>query len=323
MRELVSVIVPVYNVELYLKFCVESIIMQTYENLEIILVDDGSQDGSDKICDDYANNDPRIKVVHKTNGGVSDARNWGVKAATGKYIAFVDSDDYIHEDMYSILYQTLVRYDADIVQCGHYIISDNTITDMIHSDGNITVHNQKEAIREIMFDETINSFAWDKLYKRELFEDFKYKNLNYHEDIASTFKLFLKSTKVVCNNIPLYYYVRNQESISHTLSPEKYYSSYKAFKERESTIKEFCPEALEKNTIYKCTMGISALNTMIRKGDAKYKKNIQILMREMEQDKNIIKKASYVPQNVKLYFSLLSHPGLYRRICLLNLHRKR
>ena len=117
MRELVSVIVPVYNVELYLKFCVESIIMQTYENLEIILVDDGSKDGSPHICDAFLNKDKRVRVIHQQNQGLSAARNAGIEVARGKYFTFVDSDDYIRKDMIERLVNLVERKKVDIACC--------------------------------------------------------------------------------------------------------------------------------------------------------------------------------------------------------------
>ena len=117
MNSLISVIVPIYNVEKYLDRCVESIINQTYKNLEIILVDDGSPDNCTQMCDDYAKKDSRIRVVHKENGGLSDARNAGMEVATGEYVSFIDSDDYISLDFYETLFQTMIDNDSDIVEC--------------------------------------------------------------------------------------------------------------------------------------------------------------------------------------------------------------
>lgn len=119
-EDLISIIVPVYKVENYLSKCLDSMICQTYKNIEIILVDDGSPDNSGKICDDYAKKDSRIKVIHKENGGLSDARNAGLKIATGKYIGFVDSDDYISVEMYEKLYNQAKKEDADIACCNYY-----------------------------------------------------------------------------------------------------------------------------------------------------------------------------------------------------------
>lgn len=122
MKELISIIVPVYNVEQYLDDCLISIINQTYKNLEIILIDDGSTDKSGKICDEYAKKDSRIIVIHKENGGVSSARNAGLRIAKGAYIGFVDPDDWIAEDMYEVLYSNAKKYDADVSVCKYKIV---------------------------------------------------------------------------------------------------------------------------------------------------------------------------------------------------------
>lgn len=123
-----------------------------------------------------------------------------------------------------------------LVQCGHYIVKNDQIIEVVHGDGKMESYDSEMAVIEIMNDEKINSFVWDKLYKKELFHGFKYMELDYHEDVASTFKLIAKSKRVVCNNKPLYYYIRNPKSISHTLNPYKYYCLYRAFKEREEII---------------------------------------------------------------------------------------
>ena len=127
MKELISIIVPVYNVEQYLDDCLISIINQTYKNIEIILIDDGSTDKSGKICDEYAKKDSRIIVIHKENGGVSSARNAGLRIAKGAYIGFVDPDDWIAEDMYEVLYSNAKKYDADVSVCKYKIVKNNSI----------------------------------------------------------------------------------------------------------------------------------------------------------------------------------------------------
>ena len=125
MNELISIIVPVYNVKPYLNRCVDSIIKQTYKNIEILLIDDGSTDGSSELCDKLSDIDSRIKVIHKKNGGLSSARNRGLLEMNGKYVGFVDSDDYIREDMYSVLYHTMINHDADIVKSLLFTVGQN------------------------------------------------------------------------------------------------------------------------------------------------------------------------------------------------------
>ena len=146
MYSLLSVIVPIYNVEDYLNRCVDSIINQTYKNLEIILVDDGSPDNCPQMCDDYAKKDSRIRVVHKENGGLSDARNAGMKVATGEYVSFIDSDDYISLDFYETLFQTMVDNDSDIVECSVVKFYENEKFDEYSDDLKVTNYETVDAL---------------------------------------------------------------------------------------------------------------------------------------------------------------------------------
>lgn len=323
MNEKISIIVPVYNSKKYLTKCVTSILNQSYENIEVILVDDESTDGSGVICDGFAEVNSKVRVIHKKNGGPSDCRNVGVKEATGCYIGFVDSDDYVDEHMYEILYKTIRDNSADIAQIGHYIVKNEEIIETVHGEQKIVLLKEKEIVKSIIEDKIINSFTWDKLYKKELFEEFQFINLSYHEDLASMSILLSKSKRFVCNNVPLYYYVRNEQSISHTLTPKKYYDSYRAYKLRENIIKQFCPEMLEKNSFHKFEMGICALNTMLReqRTDREYEKEIAHLMDEMKCDRNQILSNKKISSNIKIYLRLLSCKRLYKFFCLLDLHK--
>ena len=165
----ISVIVPVYKVEKYLDRCVESIVNQTYKNLEIILVDDGSPDNCPAICDAWANKDERIKVIHKENGGVSSARNRGIDAATGDYIGFVDSDDWIEPDMYELLADNAKKYDADISRCGYFVDWPDHIAQV--GNGGILLYEDIERRCEMLRSYHLVSALWNKIYRRELFEE--------------------------------------------------------------------------------------------------------------------------------------------------------
>lgn len=213
-KELISIIVPIYNVEKYLNKCVESILKQTYDNLEIILVDDGSLDNCGNICDEYAKKDSRIIVLHKTNGGLSDARNKGINIAKGKYIGFVDSDDYIDNDMFEILYNLCKNNNADISMISYKEIENEII---INENSNYTnkvfKYNNIEAIKELLKDEKIKNYAWNKLYKKELFDGIEYPIKMAYEDVGTTYKLFEKAKKVIWYDIPKYNYIRRDTSI--------------------------------------------------------------------------------------------------------------
>ena len=160
---LISIIVPVYDVEPYLRKCIDSILIQSYRDLEIILVDDGSPDNCGAICDEYAEKDKRIKVIHKKNGGLSDARNAGLDIATGEYIGFVDSDDWVMPDMYEYLYKAVKEYDADMSVCGYYDYWGKTISGRYCQD--IQVYKGQEGIKALL-DLKFGNYVWNKLYKR-------------------------------------------------------------------------------------------------------------------------------------------------------------
>lgn len=226
MKELISIIVPVYNVEQYLEKCVESIIKQTYKNIEIILVDDGSKDSSGKLCDELQKKDTRIKVVHKANGGLSDARNAGMKIAQGQYIGFVDSDDYIAEDMFETLYNLNKKYNSEISIVSYYEIYNGKVIGVRKADKPEEL-TKIEAIKELLIDTKIQSYAWNKLFKRELFEGIEFPTNKNFEDIATTLLLFERANKVVLYEEPKYYYMRRDNSIIGTRN----YKTYKDYLE--------------------------------------------------------------------------------------------
>lgn len=183
MNEVVSVIVPIYNVQKYLKKCIESIIGQSYKNLEIILVNDGSTDDSPVICEEYKVKDSRITVIHKRNGGLSDARNAGLDICKGKYVFFVDSDDYIHpETIYEMLLQA-TQNNAEIVECGiyHTVENDDTTFAYARCEKIVKVYNHDDAVRNIL-DYHFSIVAWNKLYISSLFNNIRFPVGKLHED---------------------------------------------------------------------------------------------------------------------------------------------
>lgn len=218
-EKIVSVIVPIYNVENYLCNCIDSILRQTYFRLEIILIDDGSPDNCGLICDDYAKKDERIKVVHKENGGLSDARNVGIRIATGEYITCIDSDDYISNDFVEYLINIMNESDADISICGFL----KTIKMNENEQGNsctIKVYKPEDALEAMLYAQDFTTSAWGKLYKRELFDDVEYPVGKYSEDMFTTYKLINKSKKIICSDRICYYYLHRTGSIlNSTYSP--------------------------------------------------------------------------------------------------------
>ena len=211
----ISIIVPVYKVEPYLKRCIESIINQTYTELEIILVNDGSPDNCGDICDEYAKIDKRIRVIHKKNGGLSDARNAGLDIASGQYIGFVDSDDYIAKDMYEFLVKLMEKYDADISICGTCYVENETIISKQELSCEMKL-NSETAIKIMLEESNFNTSAWDKLYKRDLFDGIRYPKGKLFEDLFTTYKLLEKADSIVYASEPKYYYVRTEGSIMNS-----------------------------------------------------------------------------------------------------------
>lgn len=217
MNNLISVIVPIYNVGEYLERCVNSIIMQSYSNIEIILVDDGSIDNCPEICDRYKNEDSRIKVIHKMNGGLSDARNAGLNISAGEYIAFVDGDDWIQKDMLQILHQKLLQNQAQIASCGIQLVySDGKKKKYINpKEKNYT---RDEAAKEILIGDRIDVSACNKLYSRYIFEDLRYPVGENHEDVAIILQIIRKVERLCTVEYIGYNYFQRNGSISNTKS---------------------------------------------------------------------------------------------------------
>lgn len=217
-KPLISVIVPVYNIEQYIERCLKSIIKQTYVHLEIILVDDGSTDCSGKICDDYSQKDKRIRVIHKNNGGLSDARNVGIDVAQGEYLSFIDGDDFIQKNMIEYLLNKMLTHTADISVCSYKVVYGGCETDTFpKQSGNDIILDSYHAMEAILTTRKYGSvMAWNKLYKRELFEQSKirYPVNRLHEDVFVTYKLYYYSTKIVYSDIPLYFYYQRHDSIT-------------------------------------------------------------------------------------------------------------
>lgn len=219
---LISVIVPVYNVEEYLNRCVDSILAQTYQNLEIILVDDGTKDNCDKICDDYAAKDPRIKVIHKENGGLSSARNAGIDIARGEYLGFVDSDDWIEPEMYEHMLKTARKYDVKLVCAGRYDFSsrrnEKTVGLCPEREEVIT---GMELLGRVFTWNRCDSAAWDKLYHRSLFAEIRYPLGQISEDVAMFYKLAELVDRAAMCDKPFYNYYHRPGSITTAKLSEK------------------------------------------------------------------------------------------------------
>ena len=221
-QPLISVIVPCYNVEQYLPKCVDSILRQSYRNLEIWLVDDGSPDNCGQICDDYSKQDNRVRVIHKVNGGLSDARNVAIDQATGEWITFVDSDDFIAEDYVETLYGLVKKYDCEVSVAWFSTFKEGEIP----NKHNVLCVEEKMsplyAVEQMFYQEKFDTSAWAKLYHRKLFESgIRYPKGLLYEDLPTTYLLMLNSNGVAFTNKEIYYYLLRTSSIEGEYNPRK------------------------------------------------------------------------------------------------------
>ena len=209
---LISVVLPIYNIEKYLDKCMESLLQQTYSNLEILMVDDGSTDSCVGKCDAYAAEHSNIKTFHKKNGGLSDARNYGIERASGEYITFIDPDDYVDKDYVAYLYGLVEKYHTKMVLCQHAVHFDNGNIKDYGAPGD-EVLDTKTCLKRMLYHDVIDTSAWAKLYSMELFETVRYPKGKIFEDIGTTYKLMLQCDKIGCGYESKYHYIFHANSI--------------------------------------------------------------------------------------------------------------
>lgn len=230
---LISVIVPVYKVEKYIDRCVNSILKQTFKDFELILVDDGSPDNCGKICDEYAKKDDRIIVIHKTNGGLSDARNagidWAMKNSNSEWITFIDSDDWVYVDYLLNLLTAAVDNNVDISVCSYINTTGETNVEKENCPPNIELRGTEE----FFINNNVNAVvAWGKLYKKNLWIDIRYPFGKIHEDEFTTYKLLFKNKVIAYVDLAMYYYYTNPNSITNGEWTPKRLDALQAFEER-------------------------------------------------------------------------------------------
>lgn len=234
---LISIIVPVYNVEAYLTDCMESIVKQSYTNFQVILVDDGSTDRSGLVCDQYAERDSRIQVIHKKNGGLSDARNVGLDIAEGDYIVFTDSDDFLHRDYLKVQYENLVQADADMAVCDYHMYdSRQSVEDGLSN--RISVVEEKDITAQLYENPGMLIVAWNKLYKRFLWDGIRYPVGRLHEDEAVIHEILVRCKRIVLADAKLYYYRQRENSIMGQVSDKSIRDAVYAYQRRISFFAE-------------------------------------------------------------------------------------
>ncbi len=315
---LLSIIVPVYNVEKYLARCVDSLLAQTYENLEIILVDDGATDGSGAICDAYGAKDSRVKVIHKANGGLSSARNAGLEAAAGEYITFVDSDDWIEADGYAHLMELMDRCQVKMVCGGNYNAYDDTEEKTLGMcPGKEEVVDAEELVGRMFLWQDTDSSACDKIYHRSLLENVRYPEGRVNEDLPVTYKIVLKAGRAALSDKPFYNYFHRAGSISRPdVITEKSFHYSQHTEQIYHEIRENYP-AIEPQARYLRVKSLSHILLLLEQAEEDVRRKFAAEYRHARQALKkhtafILKSPRFGKQEKATY--LLLNLGLYRML---------
>lgn len=294
MDDLISVIIPVYNVEQYLDRCIKSILKQSYSKLEIILINDGSTDNSKDICLKYQIIDKRVKVINQNNGGLSKARNTGINYSSGKYICFIDSDDFIHKDMINILYNNLIKTKSDISMCSFEKVFEEK------KDIKVT-SNYIEYYNPNFYDNLFNNLkvetiiSCNKLYKKSLFNGLLYKENKFHEDEFIIHHLLGRTSKIVYDKNKLYYYFQRKNSITNNYSIK----NLDVIEALEDRIEFFKKQNL--NKYYDLSLKVYANTLMYHYGNIKSSiKNYKIIKINLRAKFNNVYKKIMFSKNIKL-----------------------
>lgn len=243
-KHTISIIIPIYNIETYLHSSIQSVLAQSFTDFELILTDDGSTDSSGTICDEYAATDSRVRVIHKTHGGPSTARNAGIETALGEYIGFVDGDDWIEPDMYELLYKNSVTYDADLSACGFIKISEYNSIRFTSVNALPECYDSEEALRAMFRKSNMRYSACNKLFRRKLFDTIRYPEGIMMEDKSTTYKLIHLSNRIVWCPSPKYHYFMRSDSIMHTQFSKNQSGIYAVNKELLTFIEAHYPSLI-------------------------------------------------------------------------------
>ena len=318
----ISVIVPVYKVEPYIHKCVDSILAQTFSDYELILVDDGSPDTCGNICDEYAKKDARIRVIHKENGGLSDARNAGMKIACGGYVIFIDSDDHIDADMLSYLYENLRKADADMATCGIYEVYADRIEKQEEEPE--FVCSGEEAFRCILRGHTIRGEIWNKLIKRSCISDLEFPKGKLYEDIFYTVDMMQRIKKVAVGTKPKYYYLHRSDSITGKAYRPKLFDIIDGYTKNYQVVKQAFPKLEEEAECLWIWSRFIVLDKMLLEEDYRSIDRFEELVTFIKQHFRRIMKNPYFQRNRKIsaIVLLISIP-LYRKLVFISEGKKK
>lgn len=314
-QDLVSVIVPIYKVENYIHKCIDSILRQSYKNLEIILVNDGSPDTCPQICDDYALKDSRIKVIHKENGGLSDARNAGLKIATGEWVSFVDSDDWVEPDFIATLLEVAQKNSADISVCAYTKVYDDKPSQEMTIGEQIKNMTSTEAMRDLLtYKKYGGVMTWNKLYKRSIFRDnsIEFPIGKIHEDNFTTYKTYYYANKIAYTDTPLVNYRQRDDSIMGQSFDTKRLHSIEAAREAADFVRsnEIPLTSEAQFAIMSSYMQtIRAIQESSNKSE--YKELQQKLLYELSGLRSELDNNKYLRPKDKVRLTLAKYPFLY------------
>ncbi len=314
MSALISIIVPVYKVKEYIDECVQSIVNQSYKNLEIILVDDGSPDECPAVCDSWALKDSRIKVIHKINGGLSDARNAGLDVANGDYIAFVDSDDYIDPRMIQVLYEGIVLHKTDIEACKIYSLRNGCVTEYDCNGNKIkdakSVISSKDYLRYYIGGQMENA-SWNKLYKRDCFASVRFRKGRNNEDFLMFYEMCKRISTIGFVDYFGYYYRQREGSIVHNAESMLFFDIIKNIEEIREDICANMPELKTEIERKEIQERIIFVKNVIKKRKSRENR------KELKRNLSIIKEKPFsfvdelAPQYRKPFYILKLFPWLY------------
>lgn len=314
MNKKISVIVAIYNVENFLNKCIDSIIKQSYNNIEIILVNDGSTDNSKEICDKWAEKDNRIKIINKLNGGLSDARNMGIEKSSGEYICFIDGDDYIDKDMIFKMFKAIRENEAEISICNRYHVFENgnTFIKFEQKEKEI-IMTSEEAIFQMNSFKSFDMSACTKMFKRELFEDIEFPKGKISEDFYVMYKLFDKADKIVSISDPLYFYYQRNGSI--TKNKKFNYDFISAAYEQCIFVEKKYPNLKECVRTSYASANMTSYNSMINV-KAKVPRKLQRELRNnVKENYKYIKENKYIKKIKKVQaFLFIYNIGFYNLI---------
>lgn len=321
MSPIISIIVPVYKVEVYLGKCIESILNQTFKNFELILINDGSPDKCGHICEEYAKKDNRIRVFHKVNGGQATARNFGIDVSRGEYIGFVDSDDYIEPEMYETLYNMCINDNCDMVNCSSRIYFKSNIK--VNGNGEKIIHSKREAMRTVIEGLLYDECLWSKLIKKSILKDLRMPVGIVYEDTAFVYKIVDRCERVGYIGIPMYNYIKREDSTMDRAEKGIITDAILVYKEMYEFVKNKYPDISDIVRLKLSNTCMAIMNNIIKKEKFnthinKYKQASEALN---ENFYNNIKSKNYHRNEKILLLANKINPILYKKLILITQYR--